>query len=388
MDYQQDKAKFQAIAMTITDEINVGHLRPGDRIQSVRTLADKFNVSIKSVQYAFDSLERDGLIERKAGSGTFVKNKSVSASLKAIKLLTPVLNMSSLPPYPQHVFRVCQDGLLSGAGRLKRNVELVPISTSNKCGDIEWTFLKDLNENDDVIVLGSWYRALFQFLQERKCRVVYFDNSYIAPEHLDIAKNWCRVRFSYEDAFSNIAAHLKAVGFKKIAVCKRYNGSTEKDDPPEYSLIDAHRHALISNNLKFSPALYQPFHCQGELKGEQLRDNIIKLWKDIKFDSLVLYSVGDVQTVISTLTKDLKLRVPEDAAVVNWGDYPFLQQMSPSVSAMSIPFFEMAEKAADLLCSGKLNNDITILPTKISIRNSTVKNASSDSYYDDNYMVL
>ena len=73
MNLQTEKAKSQQIAEVLEKEILRGSLTPGVRIQSVRALADRFKVSIKVIQTVFDVLEQKELIERRHGSGTFVK---------------------------------------------------------------------------------------------------------------------------------------------------------------------------------------------------------------------------------------------------------------------------------------------------------------------------
>lgn len=52
--------------------IRSGQLAEGDRLPSVREVAVKQNVNFNTVAKAYKDLERDGLIQAKRGSGTFV----------------------------------------------------------------------------------------------------------------------------------------------------------------------------------------------------------------------------------------------------------------------------------------------------------------------------
>lgn len=50
-----------------------GRLSPGQRLPSTRALADEWQVSRYPVFSAFEQLLREGYVEGKAGSGTFVR---------------------------------------------------------------------------------------------------------------------------------------------------------------------------------------------------------------------------------------------------------------------------------------------------------------------------
>ncbi len=63
---------YRQIVDQIRYEIANGSLRPGDRLPSVRELARQLPVNQNTVLKAYDLLERDGLIVRRQGEGTFV----------------------------------------------------------------------------------------------------------------------------------------------------------------------------------------------------------------------------------------------------------------------------------------------------------------------------
>ena len=56
--------------------IRSGQLQPGDRLPSVRELAVKQNINFNTAAKAYKDLERDGLIQTKRGSGTFVTTQA------------------------------------------------------------------------------------------------------------------------------------------------------------------------------------------------------------------------------------------------------------------------------------------------------------------------
>lgn len=67
--------KSRQIADILRNEIENGTLQPGARVYSVRSLADQYGVSIAVIVSAFNILEKQNLIVREGGRGTFVSRK-------------------------------------------------------------------------------------------------------------------------------------------------------------------------------------------------------------------------------------------------------------------------------------------------------------------------
>jgi GntR family transcriptional regulator len=63
---------YQRIQNAIRKRIDAGQLHPGDAVASERDLAKIHQVSLMTARHALASLEREGLVERRRGIGTFV----------------------------------------------------------------------------------------------------------------------------------------------------------------------------------------------------------------------------------------------------------------------------------------------------------------------------
>jgi GntR family transcriptional regulator len=63
---------YKMIQATIIKRIENGHLKPGDTVDSERELAKIHKVSLMTARHALTALEREGIVQRKRGSGTFV----------------------------------------------------------------------------------------------------------------------------------------------------------------------------------------------------------------------------------------------------------------------------------------------------------------------------
>ena len=74
---------YQQIVDGLKREVSEGRLRPGQPLPSFRQLAEDLLVSVITVKRAYEELERDGIIYRRQGLGTFVSNTAVDRSREA-----------------------------------------------------------------------------------------------------------------------------------------------------------------------------------------------------------------------------------------------------------------------------------------------------------------
>lgn len=63
---------YRQISETIRREILSGRIKPGDRLPSVREMAERWNCTVGTIQHAYGELSRQGLVTSRAGQGTKV----------------------------------------------------------------------------------------------------------------------------------------------------------------------------------------------------------------------------------------------------------------------------------------------------------------------------
>ena len=74
---------YQQIVDRLKREISEGRLKPGSTLPSFRTLAEDLLVSVITVKRAYEELEREGIIYRRQGLGTFVADHGYDRSREA-----------------------------------------------------------------------------------------------------------------------------------------------------------------------------------------------------------------------------------------------------------------------------------------------------------------
>ena len=68
-----DGFKYQQVVDLISEQLDQGSLRPGDRLPSLRHLSGKLKVSVPTVRQAYLELERQGQISARPKSGYFIE---------------------------------------------------------------------------------------------------------------------------------------------------------------------------------------------------------------------------------------------------------------------------------------------------------------------------
>jgi GntR family transcriptional regulator len=79
--------RYQQIARSLRERIAAGTAAPGERLGDQRSLAREFMVTLMTLRQALDVLERDGLITRRHGLGTFVAAPSIDYDILHLRAL-------------------------------------------------------------------------------------------------------------------------------------------------------------------------------------------------------------------------------------------------------------------------------------------------------------
>jgi len=73
---------FEQIARNVRRMLARGALRPGDKLPSSRDLAGTLNVNPNTVVHGYGALEAMGIIEKRRGLGTFVREDASVVTMK------------------------------------------------------------------------------------------------------------------------------------------------------------------------------------------------------------------------------------------------------------------------------------------------------------------
>jgi DNA-binding transcriptional regulator YhcF (GntR family) len=74
---------FEQLREQITAQVETGALRAGDRLPTVRRLAEDLGIAANTVARAYRTLEADGLLEGRGRAGTFVADDDSGRAARA-----------------------------------------------------------------------------------------------------------------------------------------------------------------------------------------------------------------------------------------------------------------------------------------------------------------
>jgi GntR family transcriptional regulator len=77
--------RYHQIAQSLRERMVDGSLAPGARLDNQRRLAQEYGVTLMTLRQALEVLERDGLIARRHGLGTFVASRSVDYDILSLR---------------------------------------------------------------------------------------------------------------------------------------------------------------------------------------------------------------------------------------------------------------------------------------------------------------
>jgi GntR family transcriptional regulator len=99
-----------------------GTLKEGDVLPSELELCERFGISRSTVRQAFASLEKEGIVERHRGKGTFVSTPKLSRRLKNLYSFSEEMKMTGRRPESQTLaFELLERPQRDLVGRLKLN---------------------------------------------------------------------------------------------------------------------------------------------------------------------------------------------------------------------------------------------------------------------------
>ena len=180
-------------------------------------LAESLNVSRDTLRHALAMLEEEHLIKRIKGKGSFI---SESIPRTKITVLMPCAgSVSNYSGYLAAQFA----GAMEEARKHACEIETIPVSPTNDMTDIDWAALFNLNSESRVMLSSFWFRHVFDFLAQSKCRValIHDDGPQNFPGIKHIEK-WSRLHFKTSEATRSLTEHLFKNGAKQPFFLMRF----------------------------------------------------------------------------------------------------------------------------------------------------------------------
>ncbi|WP_157075947.1 GntR family transcriptional regulator [Neobacillus fumarioli] len=140
---------YKQLKEKILNDIETGKLKHGDKLPSERELAEQFGISRMTARHTLSILEREGVVERRVGAGTFLKNNKIQMDFITFNSFTRNMLNKGLTPSTQvlSIRKINAKPVLANQLKLPVGEEMVVIKRLRLVNDlpisIEESFLQD-----------------------------------------------------------------------------------------------------------------------------------------------------------------------------------------------------------------------------------------------------
>jgi GntR family transcriptional regulator of arabinose operon len=352
------RTKHRQVFEHVLADINSGRLKDGDRLPSEIILVEQFATSRPTVARALRDLQNLGLVERKVGSGTYVRKSQKPADSWRFGLLIPGLGSTEIfEPICGQLARLAQrqhHTLLWGDFGDRRG-EVDPELIEQVCNSyiretVAGVFFAPLELTEDKDRINQ---SVIAALESAGIPIVLLDRDIVAfPQR----SRFDLVGIDNRRAGFLIAEHLIRLGCRRIDFLAR-----EGSAPTVMLRIAGYREALLSAGITLDP---QWVHS-GEPADEKFVQRIMAA------GATAVICANDLTAANLMRTLDmLGCPVPQKIRVVGFDDVRYAELLRPSLTTIHQPCVDIGTIAMQVMLERIENptfppRDILAQPTLI-----------------------
>ena len=317
--------KSQKIYQYIREKIDNNEFTSGERLPTENDLMKHFEVSRITVSSALRELQKEGIINRISGSGSYV-NKASQPKEQIFALLIPELGVTD-------IFKKICTSILEEASR--NNIKCIWRNINKISFERQLVELADLAQNyADEKVTGVFFipfcgvpnrmienDKIIQPLVNANIPVVLLDRD---MGDFPLRSRFDLVRTNHHQGGYLLGEHLVKQGCKKIVFAHRKHLAYGVDE----RVIGA-QEAII----KHSGTATKQQIIKGEISDVNFIDGIIK---DLQPDAIVCDNDFSAATVMKKLS-ELSVKVPEKVRITGFDNGKYATLLNPALTTVKQP---------------------------------------------------
>jgi GntR family transcriptional regulator of arabinose operon len=320
--------KYRQVYEELYSAIRTGSFQPGERLPSEAELGERYNTSRITVAKALNELQLQGLLSRRAGSGTHVLPPAISSGhvfgllipdLGRTEIFEPICHGMMQSPLSKPHSLLWGHSMGEASQQEKEAEHLCHRYVAQKVSGVFFAPLEYTPEKDAV------NKRIVSALDRAGIQVVLLDRCY-APYSL--RSKYDLVGIDNRRAGFLITQHLLLHGVKRVAfIAKPLSASTVM------ARIAGYREALFAYGI----SLEQNLVCRGDPDDP---DFIQKVLKDCRPDAIVCANDFTAARVMAGLVS-YGVRVPEEMRIVGIDDVKYS-------SLLPVPLTTQHQNCADI----------------------------------------
>lgn len=355
--------KTSALARLLREAIVEGSLAPGDALPSERELMQAHQLSRTTVRRAIQLMVDEGVVVRRAGSGSYVADAPAAVPRAPVGAGTPTMSLIiptfSNPLYGEMIASIEREARLNG---LRLMTSQSSYSTESESAQLI-ALAADPSVRGAIVVpsaVDSPSPGALQFVAAKKPLV------YMGRWPRDLAADGAST--DYVAAARMAVEHLIELGHRHIAYAE---GAPHL---PGFSLLDGYQAALQAARLHAPASLVRIYDLESEAAGSKAVEELIAS----KQEFTAVFARNDVTAVgVMQALRKAGLRIPEDVAVASVNNSMLARSMTPLLTSVNI-FPDALGSLAFRLLHERMEGIYQGPPIHISITPSLVIRRSTD----------
>jgi DNA-binding LacI/PurR family transcriptional regulator len=324
---------YQRIKEHLAAEIANGRLRKGDRLLPEEELCRQYGVSSITMRRALLELAREGLIRRQAGVGTVVVSETRRFSL--------VLLFIGFREEDWRRLSGIFGSLLGGIGEAvwAASADLMTLRLPT---DADPTAALDLLLRDRSFD-GLLIRSAGDVVEEQILLLEGRQVPYVVIKRHIEGRSMNFVTLDDRAGARTATEHLLRLGYSEVGLIM---GPT--DISPRREQLEGYREALLKHGLAVDEALILQAGSgpMTEDDGYRLMTHLLRRGKPPR----AVFVAGDSLAVGAyAAVHDAGLRIPEDIAMVGYGDLDVARALRPGLTTVATSYYDIGRAAAQHL---------------------------------------
>lgn len=331
--------KYLPILQSLQSQIAAGKYRPDKRLPSENELAQRFKVSRPTAARAIRELFNLGLVERRVGSGTFLRTSSVRAVQRTFGLLVPGLgNTEILDPICNEITRFAQShhaavlwGDPSTTQRASTAEQALRLCRFYIDRNVDGVFFAPIEVGPDRRRINL---EITSALSAASIPITLLDRDvldYPSRSNFDLAG------IDNFHAGLTLANHLISIGHRRLGFLAR------PDYPSTTDLrIAGCREAVALHGLSSD----YPRFFSGDPSDQHF---VRQMLASHRFDAVICSNDLTAALLIQTLTSALGFSLPGDLAVAGFDDVNYSTLLAVPLTTMRQPCRAIAQAAVNSL---------------------------------------
>lgn len=325
------KTKYEQVIDYYKKYITEKELEDGEILPSESKIAKKFEFSRDTVRRALQQLEKEDLVIRERGKGTFFKDKNKKVREKRIAVITTYLSNYIFPKIISGIEEVVSS----------KNYTLNLANTDNDPNKERKHLRKVIdNEVDGLIIepaksaIDNHNMDLYRELKEKNIPFVML-NAY----YRELNPSYAIVN-DYKGGYK-AAQYLMQLGHKKVA------GIFKEDDLQGVFRLKGFKRALSDYGINpesadigtyiTSQSSSYPYHCMDKMLSHENKPTAVVCYND------------EIAVDVVKAIFDNGLKVPEDVSIVSFDDSILATATNIKLTTIRHPKEELGKHAARLL---------------------------------------